>query len=1155
MDDYNQDFYSAQSDQYDTQDLQHNPFAAMLPPGFGDADLDPYASNGDGARYPSEQGYYGQGPIVHEGFIPAMQAVQYQDHDHFSTTAPWDIGHDDDMLDTDDDMMMNDELVLNAEIGDAPEAIADGDFDEFDDDADPEDLSDKSADSDFELDEVPRVRGRGKGRGRGRGRASKSTRGRGRGRGRGRSRAVLDDGEGRPRGAPRGRKRGPREAKDPGPEFKNTLARATNAWINEDLEAAMRHAGDAIKINPEVFASYNLLSEILYARGQYEESVHVLSMGAVLQRDVNLWHKIASRVLDLDGDERARLEWAHRCYSQIIRIDPNDWEARCRRLDFQLRFDHKGQAKSELEMMLKIEGHEYDLDRIQQLAELCAVTQETERAVEPFEKALEHHMQFERDEYSQLDWQILNSYLELMQTLKKYEGAIPRLRSGARWILGRQEETFWDDQFDDREWDLADEPRRMEVPHFVPGKHDKTAYGAGLPLEIRVKLGMFRLAMGPDHLSEAIAHFEQLEPEDESETAPVFDFDDLFREVADALTMSGSHSQALRYYNALRRVPEVPQTALLISIAACHWALKDEVEAERSIEAALEVAGSDMSARIQVARFFQDWGMIQRCNDIAQDVVAKGGVDIVRKAKLNVQIPVQRHTQPKDITKRPTPLKPSRPSRPTVLRELAPKPTTLQSLESKRPSTKPREAREPKEFREPKPRRRLRGLLDAEREKLEGAQQRDRAIREMYQELKSIEDAVDEGDEEAAAIYMENAGEMVDEFRRMEAFYPRRDKHVKFVGYIGRKGSQFRMKESALAYLATVSNREGASEGDPGSNLEGAEQAPEDFHDIAFEEWLDIFCRYALLLAKHSKNSRCWTVIQSAAHANIFHHDSQREHHIYVCWLACALILRDEEHLCNACRYLIKQHPYSNDAYRLFGILNRLYPGHRSWYNGGPSQKFVLRLIKAMDFAILDKKARLLYKFGDQERSGYTRGGQSDGNPEGIKDINVALLAMYGHVLASGGAYLNALNYYFRAYSIVPNDAMLNFAIAIAYMQHAMKRQSENRQYQIQQGLTFLHRYYELRAKTEMALQLQEAEFNVARVWHMLGLFHLALPAYERVLALRERVRVEHAENGLEKIGGGEDFAADAAFAVQMIMSLTEDFQGARNVTNDWLVI
>lgn len=206
-----------------------------------------------------------------------------------------------------------------------------------------------------------------------------------------------------------------------------------------------------------------------------------------------------------------------------------------------------------------------------------------------------------------------------------------------------------------------------------------------------------------------------------------------------------------------------------------------------------------------------------------------------------------------------------------------------------------------------------------------------------------------------------------------------------------------------------------------------------------------------------------------------------------------------------------------------------------------------------MDFALLDEDSRKKYKFGDQERSGYTRGGQNDGNPEGISEINVALLVMYGHVLSSGGTFLNALNYYFRAYSLSPDDPMLNFSIAIAYIQHAMKRQSENRQYQIQQGLAFLYQYYKLRTEKNVATLSQEAEFNVARVWHTLGLVHLALPNYEKVLALSEDVREENAT----KFGDAvvDEFAAEAAFSIQMILSLTEELRGARAITEKWLVL
>ncbi|KAL1393903.1 hypothetical protein HDK64DRAFT_196036 [Phyllosticta capitalensis] len=1095
-------------------------------------------------HYPAEPGYYGQGPIVHEGFIPAAQHAHFghdSSHDQSGISTPWGADTDEivfeteaEDLDEEDDEMMNDELVLPSDLPDLPDYAIDPDYSMSDGEAELDHGSEAELDSDFEYDQEP-IRKRGRGRGRG------SSRGRGRGRGRGRPRGSKRRADGDARGAPRRGKRGPREAKDPGPVFKKILSDATQAYIRQDLETAQQAAGEAIKINPEVFAAYNLLSEILYAKGQLEESVNVLSMGAVLQRDAALWHKIAARVLELDIDERARFEWAHRCYSQVIRLDNSDWEARCQRLEFQLRFDHKGQAKLELEMMLKIDGHQYDLDRIQQLAELCAATREPGRAVETFEKAIRHHVATPRDEYSQLDWQSLNSYLELMQTLKRYNEALPLLKATARYIVGRQDESFWDQLEDDREWDIEDEPRRVQVDRFVKSKYPQDAYGIGLPLEIRVKIGLFRLGLG--NQEEAKAHFQHLDPEDTSDTATVLDFDDLFRDVADALTIAGCHAEALRYYRALKRIPEVPQTALRISIAACHFAMKESEEAEKHIHEALEIAGQNLSARLQVARFFQEWGMMERCEEIAKDVVDRGGADLVRKAKIKVHLPHGARSAQSRLgpARKLQPLMPKAPSRGLAPQ---PKPTTLQSQEPKKLRAK---SKKPKETEGP--RRRLRGLLDTQVEKFEEAQERDKLIRELHLELKALQSDVDAGDPEAVAAYMDAASEMIDEFRRMEAFYPRRDKHVKFGGYFGRSG---RMQESSLAYIATVSNRAGTAEVPPDRQPD-PEIVPQDFHDISFDEWLDIFCQYALLLAKQGISGRCWSVLEGAVAANVFHHDPDREYRIHITWIACALLLRDEEHLCNACRYLVKRHPYANDAYRIFGIVNRVYIGHRTWYNAGPSQKFILRLIKAMDFALLDEDSRKKYKFGDQERSGYTRGGQNDGNPEGISEINVALLVMYGRVLSSGGTFLNALNYYFRAYSLSPDDPMLNFSIAIAYIQHAMKRQSENRQYQIQQGLAFLYQYYKLRTEKNVATLSQEAEFNVARVWHTLGLVHLALPNYEKVLALSEDVREENAT----KFGDAvvDEFAAEAAFSIQMILSLTEELRGARAITEKWLVL
>lgn len=66
----------------------------------------------------------------------------------------------------------------------------------------------------------------------------------------------------------------------------------------------------------------------------------------------------------------------------------------------------------------------------------------------------------------------------------------------------------------------------------------------------------------------------------------------------------------------------------------------------------------------------------------------------------------------------------------------------------------------------------------------------------------------------------------------------------------------------------------------------------------------------------------------------------------------------------------------------------------------------------------------------------------------------------------------------------------------------------------------------------------------------MVGLTHLALPAYERCIALSKRVKEEQRADWV-----AENFAAEAAYGIQTILALAGDFKGARSVTEEVLVI
>jgi general transcription factor 3C polypeptide 3 (transcription factor C subunit 4) len=100
-----------------------------------------------------------------------------------------------------------------------------------------------------------------------------------------------------------------------------------------------------------------------------------------------------------------------------------------------------------------------------------------------------------------------------------------------------------------------------------------------------------------------------------------------------------------------------------------------------------------------------------------------------------------------------------------------------------------------------------------------------------------------------------------------------------------------------------------------------------------------------------------------------------------------------------------------------------------------------------------------------------------------------------------------------------------------------------------------MHEYRRVRSKAGVLPQeQQEMEFNFARVWHSLGLMHLAVEGYQRVLTLGRQILAQ--ANGKRREGNFvEDFSSEAALALQTIYALGGDLIAAKKVTEEWLVI
>lgn len=126
---------------------------------------------------------------------------------------------------------------------------------------------------------------------------------------------------------------------------------------------------------------------------------------------------------------------------------------------------------------------------------------------------------------------------------------------------------------------------------------------------------------------------------------------------------------------------------------------------------------------------------------------------------------------------------------------------------------------------------------------------------------------------------------------------------------------------------------------------------------------------------------------------------------------------------------------------------------------------------------------------------------------------------------------------------------MIKLSLSLGYLHYALKRQADNRHHILMQGMAFLLEYYDCRQRSSRSSEKQEAEYNVAHAYHLLGLTHLAIPYYERCLAMSAAVQVE--ESGC----GAENFAQEAALALQSFWAASGNMKKARELTEKWLVV
>lgn len=61
---------------------------------------------------------------------------------------------------------------------------------------------------------------------------------------------------------------------------------------------------------------------------------------------------------------------------------------------------------------------------------------------------------------------------------------------------------------------------------------------------------------------------------------------------------------------------------------------------------------------------------------------------------------------------------------------------------------------------------------------------------------------------------------------------------------------------------------------------------PTDYHGISFDEWLDIFLEYALVVAGQGEAEEAYDTLSAAADASVWYHSKPSSRQIHVCWFS-----------------------------------------------------------------------------------------------------------------------------------------------------------------------------------------------------------------------------------------------------------------------------
>lgn len=855
------------------------------------------------------------------------------------------------------------------------------------------------------------------------------------------------------------------------PEVRSLLSQANEAFVHNDLLAALQLYNEVVRLDNKNFSAYKTLGEIYKQQGKLNECCNTWLLAAAMNpKDGEFWATVAQLSALLGHTDQAIF-----CYGKAIQVSHHkDIDSILERA--KLYKDKKRYGRA-LEGFQKVHmAFPTDTAVIKELASVYVEQRRVNDAIKLYMDMLDRNINLEslppqeRKLVPQFLWLELNILLELYATQHNYLIGVRILKLLARWIQGRAHELWWDAINDDLEFD----ERRFNVLEKRPYDEQVGAYGKPfeLPIDIRFKLGALRLGMGD--LEEAMRHFEYLKEDD--------NVADLYWEAGTLLELNGYYREALVFLSLCDPENHENSIQLVSLLGKCNQEVGDYQEAARSYETVLHDQPDNIDFKLALAEVYYHLGAIDELQVLLK------------------QVSEQASTQRVD------------PLAEATSAELQMDPVDLALIKTKHLYNK--------------------SVKLSDEEKLEIENNAKRKVLEKYHRMERLEPAIHKQDKVAITAWIRLASQLVEMFMNVRSFFPR-DKNREFKGIVMYR----RKKEMGIdERMARVLNlHEGITPNETTQQARLVLTSKTEYRGLDYGTWFRIFVEYAMLLAKYEDNIEyAIQIVHVASDVSVFVQDKAKEMVLKMVRLMFGIAQHDYNvTVMTYIRFFLSANQFLPFIYKLFMVCFAL--GAESWetFSNYNHQKFFLRQLKAYDLVLT----------GQKHITGMATI-TADTKLIPTRREHAELLYVYANLLGGSRSYVSSIVYLNRAYKHYNQDPMICLVLGLAHVHRSMQRLSSNRHLQLLQGVSYILQYKEHRLKLLSDYELQEIEYNMGRLFHMLGLTTLAVECYVKVLQYHDQLD-----------DPAYDLLMESAYNLTLIYNINGNSGLAREVTERYLVI